>query len=84
MKYFVIHNSDGNIRMECMDEATLNGYLKACDDAGDSDYFGDLSKVHFLNKVPDLAYMGAWEYLIIRGEVVAPEAVKVVTQFEIK
>jgi len=83
MKYFLICNSDGDVSIYEYSKEQLIAEITP-DESGDSNlgYVGDIK---FLDHMPrDLQQLGDGEYVIIKGEVVVPEAVKVVTQFEIK
>ena len=75
-KYFIIRNSDGDTRVECVLKEEL---LKRINN-GD---YGDEAK--FLDKLPKESDTNYWGegILIIKGDVVSPFAKKVVTEFNI-
>ena len=79
MTYFVISNSDGDTYIEEMDEAGLLEKLNL-DEYGDVEL--DFSKA--LSSL-DSADTNYWQdgFLIIEGEIVTPQAIKVVTQITI-
>lgn len=76
-KYYVITNSDGETMVEEISKEELEKRLQP-----DERYYGNRD---YLDKVPDLDtnYWGE-DVLIIKGSIVVPEAVEVVTQVKIK
>jgi len=82
MKYFLISNSDGDVSIFEYSKDELIAEITP-DECGDSN-LGYVGNIKFLDHIPDLQRLGDGEYVIIKGEVVVPEAIKVVTQFEIK
>ena len=77
-KYFIIRNSDGDTRVDCVTKEVL---LERINEG----YYGADSK--FLNNMPkddDTNYWGADNILIIKGKIVSPGEKKVVTEFTIE
>jgi hypothetical protein len=74
-KYFIITNSDGDTYV---DTVTKDELIKRLD----NHYYGN---VGFLTSAPknDTNYWGD-DVLIIKGEVVTPNQVEVITKFDIK
>jgi hypothetical protein len=77
MAYFMISNDDGDTYIEEIDPGKL---LK---DISNGDY-GD--EPTFLDKMPDKSpnYWPECSYLIIKGEIVAPRPVQIVTEYRIE
>ena len=82
MTYFLISNSDGDVSIYEHSKEELITEITP-DENGDSN-LGYIGNIKFLDHIPDLQRLRDCEYIIIKGEVVVPEAIKVVTQFEIK
>lgn len=76
-KYFVIINSDGDTRIDCISKEEL---LKRIND----NYYGEHR--HFLDIMPTESDTNYWgdNILIIKGSVVSPQEKKVVTEFTIE
>lgn len=78
--YFVIHNSDGDTKVELLDKEKLLERLN-------EDYYGKTYFIpeHALQK-PTNRDTNAWGdgLLIIKGEVVAPQAKETVLRYDIE
>jgi hypothetical protein len=76
--YFLIHNSEGDTTIT---EINKEEFLK---DIEDGSYGSDAV---FLDEIPennDTNYWGENTYLVIKGNIVTPKPVEVVTKFEIQ
>jgi hypothetical protein len=74
--YFLIHNSDGETHVEQVDPGKLAREISE----------GDYEGSNFLKKLPINGDTNAWpvnSYLLIKGEVIVPRTVEVVTRVEI-
>jgi hypothetical protein len=74
-KYFIIRNSDGDTTVECV---TKDALLERIND-------GEFQEDVF-NKMPLNSDTNYWDYsvLIIKGEIVSPEAKTKITEYVIK
>ena len=74
--YFVIHNSDGETKVDTLTREELTKRLN-------EEYYGDAPQfLEELDKRSDTNYwLGA--YLIIKGEIIIPKPVKVIEEYEL-
>lgn len=74
MAYFVIHQSEDDLRIEQLDAATLNARLN-------EDWYGD----DFMRGIrsTDMHEWSAGDTLIIKGDIVVPKPVQVVKEWEL-
>lgn len=75
MTYFVIRNRGGDTHVEEVDEQTLKKRLA-------EEYYG---KVCFMNRIGNTTDTNYWgeNILIIKGEIVTPRPVQVVTEYRL-
>ena len=75
MSYFTINNSDGDTRVKEWTKEALESALN-------EEHWGD---AEFPSKLPNTNDTNYWgnSVVIIRGEVVSPEAVKIVTEMRL-
>ena len=74
MKYYVITVSDGDVRIDEVDKSKLKKLL-------DEDYYGCTTMEKLENE--DLNYWNDDRMLIIKGEIIVPRPIQVVTEFEL-
>lgn len=72
-KYFIIRNSDGDTHVDCLSKEELLERLKE-------------ESTEYMSSMPDDSDTNYWgeDALIIKGEIVAPFAKRVVKEFDIK
>lgn len=77
MAYFVIHNSEGDTTVEEVTKEELESRLESEDP-----YYGTSD---CLDKIPERSDTNYWEGkpLIIKGDIVVPRSVQVITKIEI-
>ncbi|SNS23026.1 hypothetical protein SAMN05446037_1006127 [Anaerovirgula multivorans] len=84
-RYFVIQNNADGVCIDSVDEKTLLERLRT-DEQGESYYGADME---FLDYLPDI-YAGSFMWgddnhvVIIKGNVVVPKPVKVVTEYTLE
>ncbi len=82
-KYFILHSGEDGVSVEHVSEKDMLAAITPNED-GCTDY-GE--QVNFLTEMPS-EFKGNWEadqnsILIIKGEIVIPKPIKVVTKFEL-
>jgi len=82
MNYYIVTNSDGDIRFQKYANASEVIEAITPDESGDS-YYGDVSRLTFGTNLDNLDYMGERELIILKGEVIVPRPKDVVRSFEI-
>ena len=75
-KYFIISNSDGDTTVDVVDKETLLERIK-------EEYYGDREVFTEMPSDNDTNYWGEG-ILVIKGKVVSPKPVQVITDFEIE